>query len=67
VTKSFIVLRADLSQVMANRPTQSEARDCAQELCERTGKPHVVAEIVGRVEVAKLPTRWVDAGGEGEE
>ena len=57
----YIVLRADLSGMAGHYPDEQSAREIAQKLCEKQGKPFIVARVIGRVEVDRFPVKWLDA------
>lgn len=62
----YLVIRLDTNQI-TRRGTLSEARELADELTGKTHKPHFVAQVVGRFELAPAPTRWVAVGSDDGE
>lgn len=63
----YIVLREDIQSLPTVRhPTESQARNEAERLCRKHGKPFVVLQAIARVEVGQFPVRWIDAGDDTE-
>ena len=60
----YIVLAADLNGMAGHYETEDKAREVAQTLCERRGKPFIVAKVIARIQVKRFPTEWVELGND---
>jgi hypothetical protein len=59
----YVVLRADTTNAPTVRhPTETEAREEAERLCQKTGKPFFVLQAVAKVEIAQFPVKWMNIG-----
>jgi len=63
----YVVMRADVaSTINVRHVTETEAREEAERLCQKTGKPFIVLQAIGRVEIAQYPVRWANIGEDPE-
>jgi hypothetical protein len=58
-----MVLRADIASApTARHATETEAREEAERLCQKMGKPFFVLQAIAKVEIAQFPVKWVNVG-----
>lgn len=63
----YVVMRADVASTINMRHmTEAEVREEAERLCQKTGKPFIVLQAIGRVEIAQFPVRWANIGEDAE-
>jgi hypothetical protein len=55
----YVVMRADAaSTVNVRHATETEAREEAERLCQKMGKPFVMLQAIACVEIAQFRIRW---------
>ncbi|CAG0946648.1 hypothetical protein ANRL1_03165 [Anaerolineae bacterium] len=60
----YVVMRADVPQttVSIRHETESAAREEAERLVQKTGKPFVVLQAIASVQIAQFPVKWLNVG-----
>jgi hypothetical protein len=64
----YVVMRGDMPQmnVSIRYTTETEAREEAERLCQKHGKPFIVLQAIAGVQIAQFPVKWVNIGDSDE-